>query len=188
MDIFDLFRAKPGMRFVIRRVNPHFVHKIDAYLQSVNKIQINISYDPAPKSGNSPRYIKILDNYDPVDFIRHTHDKIIDIICRIPTGAYYETSSSLVLQHRYASTQSDDTNQGYAHALEITKAENEKPAFCLHGFDTITGHEVYETSTLEQTLSLYETMLRYGFNSVKNRLEVKRQYITPPDEKPWFLQ
>ncbi|MBD3281423.1 hypothetical protein GF391_01625 [Candidatus Uhrbacteria bacterium] len=189
MDIFDLFRAKPGMRFVIRRVIPNSVHKVDAFLQSINGIQIK--YSPggsASGGGNAPHFIKILDDFDPIDFIRNTHDKIAVIFCRIPRGAYYEISSSLVVQHRYASTEADDTNQGFAHALEIIEPDTGKTIFCLHGFDARTGHEVYETATLEQSLRLYDSMLHYGFSAVKNRLEIKKQYTVPKSDKPWFLR
>ncbi len=188
MDIFDLYGARPGMIFGLKTredADPNKCRKSFKRLDG-KQIQLFTMLSDQPEIPDvHVFYFKVLPNFDAKTFIRKMHDKTAAVTCIIPTGAYFVKTSLFVIQHRYASTMADDTNQGYAHVLEILDPPKNSIPFVLHGFEHGKGHQVYECSCFEHVINLYNKMLRFGFPALKDHPDVLRSYKIQ-NGQPWF--
>ena len=188
MDIFDLYNSKPGMIFCLKLQVSAGTDKCRESLKRLNGKQIEFldivcnQADPPP---TRIFYIKLLTDFDAISFIRNMHQHVTEVTCLIPTGAHFIETSLPIIQHRYASTTSEDSNQGFAHILEIINPPANKPSFILHGFEHGKGHQIYECESLEKTIELYETMLSYGFPALKGNTNISHSYEIARGQ-PWF--
>jgi hypothetical protein len=188
MDIFDLHGAKPKMVFGLKLQEDADHKTCTNFFTSLDGKQLSL-LNRNPRKPDIPHiyvfYFQILPGFDAGFFIRKLHRSTAALVCMIQTGGYFIETSHLVIQHRYASSEADDSNQGFAHVLEIVNAPANKPSFLLHGFEHGKGHQIFESRSLEKTISLYETMLRFGFPALKGNTNVSHSYEVIRGQ-PWF--
>lgn len=190
MDIYDLHSTKPGMVFGIKFKGSTKWHDKRQSLKQMHGNQIRILNvdDSKPDIPNvHVFYFKVLPDFDATSFIREHCRDTQDITCLIPIGGYFIETTIFITQHRYASTATDDTNQCFAHVLEIKDPPKNKPGFVLHAFENGRGHLIFESPSLKQALQLYETMLEYGFDALKGDANVSHSYEIQKG-KPWFYK
>ena len=104
-------------------------------------------------------------------------------------GSYGEWTYYDIVQHRYASSDCEDKQQGYIELLEIKNAPPWRSKYVIHEYWNATGSTVYEFSSLEAALSAYPKWLKDSRNpraipEFGQTGYIRSLYYGP--KRPWF--
>lgn len=194
MILTDLKKAKPGMYFFIDIAWDSDDNIIRRLKQEAKKDRISLN--PLDLEIASKYYqAKIKDTFDPPEilikvgkkfnaseFLNNLQDDITGIRCAVLHGSYVSTSCLMLMQHAYASSDSEDEQQGFMEVLEILDPPQGRKRALLVQFFVNDGYAYYEFNDLSQAMA--------GFNAIlsqrKNFNELNHSALRRAFEKPWF--
>jgi hypothetical protein len=189
MQITDIHHANASDSFRII-LDPNQDHRtICLYLLSRHSIQIELDRLFCQKlldgqsSAQDEIVFRLLPDFSADEFTRAIGDRVKTIYSFVRHGSYFSSSTFVVHQHKYASTDCEEAKQMFLEILEIVNPPDGNQPFVLHQYK---GNSIYfEFPTLKEATTSFEQVLTNGWAILNEDLaNSKRQ--TSEQNLPWF--
>ncbi len=186
----DLKKARPGMYFFV-----HFSYDCDVLVPlkqaaEDGRIQLDLKnlefvtkyYSALVKDNDPPGIIiKIPAKFDAPAFLREFGEDIVAIESLVTHGAYCQISMLMLLQHAYASTDCENSEQGFMEILEIISPPPDRARAVLVQYFVKESYLYYEFDRLSRAKQAFKQIFEEGVEFEKFSPSLRRAC-----GNPWF--